>query len=359
MKRFLATLLLIALFLPALCVGVSAAAPRVTFRVGQTEISQSTVPTNNRIRLPEAPTAHLGSRTFIGWATQEGLYPAGAVYIHTPDTDIVFEAISVDLQTMRGAAVSLTGAPTLRFDGAIDRAGYDRLLELVGASNVTCGVLVALYKEVYGGTRVFTHDADPTIAPSLRDRVATAFSFSTEPHRFFSGRTDAVGDSAILEKYAGRAYLTVTMSNGTAYTYYAAFDPDQHARTVHGVSAFAFEDRDLSTPDGRYSAANMQALRARLDRVVNVDQTTGAVCNEYSHNNIDFLTYRYYTSPYRVSEIREDFPANGKETYVIVGRDGGDFRNITAYFMGGSYRQSKGNECNSDGYYITVNSYTI
>lgn len=352
MKRFLTILLLIALLLPVFCITAFAAAPTVTYRVGSQTVN-APIPADRQIVLPEAPTSALGTRTFVGWATAGKLYAAGDTYTHTGNGDVAFEAVSVDLKTMTGAAVSLTGNTTLRFDGAIDKAGYQQLVTLVGASEITLGVLVGLYRQV-GTAQTFTHTST---ASSLRVRISQSFAFATDTHAFFSGRTDPVANADILEKHAGRAYLTVRI-NGTAHTYYAAYDRTAHARSVHGVSAFAFEDRDANTPQGRYTAAAMQVLRARLDRVVSVDQTTNVVCNEYSHNNIDFLTYCYYTSPYRVSEVRTDYPTGGKDTYVIVGKDGGDFHNISAYFMGGSYRQPTGNECKSDGYHIEVYNHT-
>lgn len=361
MKRLVVAVLLSVVLLSSLGLQTLAAAPRVTYRIGEQTATEA-IGADGTVELFEPDTALLGGKLFVGWVLLEGteqrFLPAGAVYTHVGTQDLVFEALTVDLQTLSGAAVSLGDVQTLRFDGAIDKNDYARLVELFGAENITLGVLTARYSQVYGGKKTFALDCG---AESLLVHPSREFTYSTQTANMFIGRTAAISNEHLLEKYAGRAYLTVG-TGADAVTVYAAFDPLIHARTVHGVTAAAY-DRRAQTPHVVYTDAQEQTLIARLDRVVNVQMegsgVSAGVIHEYSLTNLadSFVPFTTYRSPYTLLEVRGDSP-KGYDTYVIIGVDGADFSNISAYFIGGSTRLPKGTECTEDGYCIAVRNHT-
>lgn len=365
MKRilvFLAALLGLTLLL---AIGVAAEEQTATFYNGTATVHTEQVE-GGTITLPDPPAT--GAKKFVGWVLQNGeqrtLYAAGTTLTALPSGNLRFEAFTVSLQTLKGAAVSLTAESSLRFDGALAKEELDALVALVGANGVQFGMLIAPYKNVSAST--FTQAAD---IDGLLVRTASAPLYTNERYAVFGGRTDAIPDEAILEKYAARAFLTV-QANGETITVYASYSPADHARSVHGISAAAFEDRSSKatathanlTAAGCYSRYNdtqLALLKGRLDKVVCVGSVTGTdVENKYSKDNFTFIAYdkNHYVSPYTVKEILRDATSI---TYVVVGKDGGNHQNLTAYFLEGSYRApDRANEWKEDGLYITVSTAT-
>ena len=365
MKRFLVFFAAVLGLALLLAIGIAAEEQTATFYNGTATVTTEQV-SNGTLTLPAAPT--VGTKKFIGWTLVQGeqrtLYPAGATLGTLPGGDLRFEAFAISLQTLKGAAVSLTSESTLRFDGALDRADYDALLALVGADNFRYGVLIAPYKSVGAKSIELNAPID-----GLLVRTASAPLYTNEQYAVFGGRTDVIPDAAILEKYAARAFVSVQLG-GTVVTVYGGYNPADHARSVHGISAAAFEDRTSSATTthqsqteagcySRYSATQLTLLRTRLDKVVCVGSITGTdVENKYSKDNFTFIAYdpNHYASPYVVKEILREATSI---TYVVVGKDGGDHQNLTAYFLEGSYRApDRANEWKEDGLYITVSTTT-
>lgn len=373
MKRLL--LLLTLMIALVICFALSAAAEsgRATFYYNDAKVTSVSRNADGSFILPAAPDT--GARKFIGWVLKddnghEGLYAADATYGDTAGKDLRFDALTVDFCTMGGAAVSYNAPNVLRFDGAIAMTDHQRLISLLGAENVTFGMLIAPYNGTNG--KIF----DKINAPAgTVDRTETAFLYSTDEWGVFSGRSNEIADSGLLEKYCARAYLSLRI-NGTEKIFYADYDVEKHTRSVHGVTAAAFTDRAGSATDthphltdagcySRYDGGQLNALRARLDKVVYVSiLENGSVQNKYSRDNYTFYTYdcvgengqilhHLYTSPYKVEKVISNDPI-GYDTYVVTGVDGADFNTVTAYFIGGSYRAPDRAEWREDGIYISV-----
>lgn len=370
MKRFLLLLALMIGLATCLALSASAETGKATFYNGDAVVSSVNRNSDGSLMLIDAPDT--GDKKFIGWVLKntdgtESLHAARSVY-NGADGDLRFEALTVDLRTAAGAAVTFAAPNRLRFDGALPLTDYQRLLALAGAENVTTGMVIAPYAACNG--------AAPTRETAgAVDRIATELLYSTETWAVFAGTTDDVADSALLEKFCARAYLTIRMGGNTV-TVYADYSGTKHARSVYGVNAAAFADRSGSatgdyqhqTDAGCYSpfdATKLAQLRARLDKVVYVsilNDTT--VQSKYSLDNFTFydfacknengdVLHSIYTSPYRVDRVLNNSPA-GYDTYVITGADGADFNTVTAYFIGGSYRAPDPSEWQADGIYLSV-----
>lgn len=361
MKRFLVFFILTFGVILLLSLGVSAKARQAVFYNGSSVEARMPIDEEGGVTLPEGPD--MGAKKFVGWVLSDNdtecLYAAGDRF--TAGGDPVFHALGVEIETLTGAAVSYSAPTKLRFDGAVSLADYNRLVSLLGADQVKYGVLIAPY--MASNAEAFDHSSS---FDGLLDRSATAFWHSTDTLGIFGGKTDEIGGEQLLEKYCGRAYLSVTI-DGKTHTVYADYSLEDHVRNAHGVSACAFEDRSATatavyanvTADGCYSPYTEQqlsALRGRLDQVVYVSIDDG-VMSKYSTDNINFHDFNtaHYVSPYQLDRVIADDRSNptGYDIYVVVGKDGADFNTVTAYFIGGSYAPpNRAEEWKSDGIYI-------
>lgn len=370
MKRlFLLFTVLIGLVL-LLSIGVAAEERPVTFYLGGTQVGTATTQSDGTLTLPGGPT--MGARQFIGWVLKaddgtESLHAAGSVYTAAPGTAALrFEAFGIELRTLRGAAVNTAAPYTLRFDGVLGADDHTRLLALLGKENVSFGMLIA----PYNGPSAFDHTSCPT---GTVDRVATGFAYTTEKYGVFTGTSEALGDDALLDRYCGRAYLTVKIGNVTK-TLYAPYNLADHMRNVHGVSAAAFDDRSATATafynnatdlgHSPYTTAQLDHLRSRLDKIVfiYVDLTgsgsdASCVQAKYSMDHFTFFDFEntHYTSPYTLRGTPLINDPVGYNTYVVIAKEGADIQNVQAYYIGGSYRTpNRAQEWREDGIYVSI-----
>lgn len=364
MKRFFVFFALTFGSIILLSLGASAESRTAIFYNGTSEVERVDIDANGALSLPQG--VDMGAKKFVGWAVSvdgaERLCAAGDDFSDAAGRgDLAFYAVGVEIRTLTGAAVTCAAPTQLRFDGAVSLADYNRLTQLVGEASVRCGVLIAPY--VASNAVAFDHGSD---VEGLLDRPADAFLYTAGALGVFGGKSGEIGGEALLEKYCGRAYLTVTFG-GKTHTVYADYSLEDHVRNAHGVTACAFEDRAAAatashanlTADGCYSpytAEQLQALRARLDQVVYVSINDG-VLGKYSLDHFTFYDFNtaHYVSPYRLDRVIADDRNNptGYDVYVVVGEDGADFNTVTAYYIGGSYAPPKrAEEWKSDGIYI-------
>lgn len=368
MRRFwlFSALIGAALLMLTLTAGAQSAA---TCYIGESAVT-ITADGDGNLSLPATP---LVSGTFVGWVLEkdgaETLYPGGHLYPAAEGETLVFRALSVDLRTLSGAAVSLD-EEALRFDGTLALGDLTRLSAL--AATLSYGVLTAPADSVMGAGRSFTRET-----AGVSDHPAAAFDAQNDRQGVFSAYV-SVPAAAFTRRFAARAYLTVTFAGGQTQTFYAPFTVSAHVRSFHAVCAMALEDRkenatarypvETATAAGTryspYSAAALSILAARLDRVVSVDDviengtlTGGIVKHEFTVDAVNFYTFRYYVSPWQVSGLEKDAEA-GTATFVITGKNGADHHDIACYYIGGSYRTPTGTECAADGYRITERTTT-
>ena len=366
MKRFLVLFILTFGSIVLLSLGVSAETRKAEFYNNGTLTESLALDGEGGLTLPAGPD--MGAKKFVGWVVSvdgtERLCAAGDRFADAAGSgDLAFYAMGVEIKTLTGAAVTYTAPTKLRFDGAVALDDYNRLVALLGADRIKCGVLIAPY--VVSEAKSFDHNSS---FAGLLDRPADAFLHSTDTLGIFGGGTDEIEGAALLEKYCGRAYLSVTI-DGKTHTVYADYSLDDHVRNAHGVTACAFEDRSAVatathanlTADGCYSpytAQQLNDLRARLDQVVYVSiMESGEVLSKYSKDHFVFYDFNdaHYVSPYLVDRVIADDKNNptGYDIYVVVGKDGADFNTVTAYYIGGSYAPpNRAEEWKADGIYI-------
>ena len=366
MKRALTLLLLICLLGSVSAPAAHAAtAITATFYRGDRVMTTVTV-SNGTLTLPDAPD--LGNKQFLVWLLERGdtkvLYGAGETCTNI-SADLTFYALAAEFKTLTGAGVTYTAPTKLRFDGGILLEDYNALAAKMGEEQISFGMLIAPYTAVSSESAFVLGGA----IDGLQVTTADALAYHTERWGVFCGYSSEIEDGLLLQKFSARAYISVT-HGGKTLTTYATYDPTRHARSAHGVSAAAVEDRASAaterytnlTGDGCYSPYTTDCLTSlcqRLDKVVYISLTNG-VESKYSLDNFTFSVFEpaHYVSPYRLKQVLIDQPA-GYDTYVVVAAEGADFNNVTAYFIGGSYRApDRTNEWKSDGIYIAVRNTT-
>lgn len=358
-----------ALFL--LCAG--AESQTAEFYVEGEVIATERTDESGAMALPDVPEC--GSRQFLGWVLGDKLYAPKAAFWASGETGtLTFHALTVDLQTLSGAAASIDGEPwSLRFDASIPKEELERLVALVGRGNVTIGLLTAPCRKIQGKGTNFNHTDG---ADFVTDTCSFTPSFETGTLSVFSARVSGITASALLDKYAARGYLTVRYDTGDARTVYAPFSNAEHARAVHGVLAAAYEDFARAAGEkytsafrageealfSPYSEAERALLVAALDRVVNVKTPTTAnettrVVSAYSLDEIHFLEFQFYTSPY---EVKSATVGTNAMTITVTGKNGADFHNIATYYIGDSYSIYLLEKCRmgADGFVITQDIQT-
>lgn len=385
MKRLLTALLFVLGLTVLFTVTVAAEDSTATFYNGDNVYVTVTATSDGTVTLPGCTAA----KGFVGWAYETAddhrLLPSGTTLSITGDT--TFRAVCADLRTLTGAAVSVGSPTTLRFDGALSVKDYQRLTELVGADNVSVGLLIAPTTSVYAAASDSTKFQKDCGAAGLLDRNAS-IAYTTAACAVFSGRTDPIPDDMLLESYSARAYLTVTTTEGEI-TIYADYVPEKHDRMAHFVTAMAFEDRTEKPKDDHvyttpavtdhyalYPTGALNELEKRLDKVISVSSAWGAtpfVANEYAKSIFNypvstFTDYVFYTSPYCVDRVIHNGPnyytstepdptQTGYETYIIVAKEGADIHNVKLYYLGEAHRLPLAAEWKEDGIYLSVRNY--
>ena len=314
--------------------------------------------------LPAAPT--LANGVFAAWQ-KEGenprLFSAGEAYGNLPQSgEIVFRALAVRF------GETLTATPNVSENSlslAFSISGED--VRALGAlsDEMKLGVLIAPYAAVTGGGRTFTIDCGEA---DLKNFALTP-DLTAVGDYLLCGSTDTVADAEILEKFAARPYISFRCGDKWQ-TLYPAYLPLIHTASLYGAVAAATEDVVATPTDAypfavdtdagvRYSAlptVEYALLRAFLNKAVFVDTAACSVASKYALNNVDFFDFRCYVSPYIVARVEEN-DAENTSTFVVVGKDAQtDFRTLTAYFVGGSYRPPAPAEWHDDGLYITVSN---
>ena len=318
------------------------------------------------LEMPEAPD----ELPFVGWLYEVGgelkICAAGLVPDELDATgDLRFYALSIRFSSVMTLTPSLT-QESFAFTASVNGDDMRKMISVLGAENVSAGLLIAPYGEVTGPEREFTLECG---AAGLLDCKAQSFS-ATEGNYLLTGSTGVIAPEQLLEKYAARAYITYNFL-GYTMTMYGDYFPLMHTASLHGASATAYEELSATADEifayaveteqgtrySRYTPAEREILRERLDRAVYVDSANGRVQSKYSLNNVDFYDYVYYVSPYAVVTVSDELTP-GARTFVVAGVDGADHQDLDAYFIGGSYRPPKSEEWHEDGLYIAVDSAT-
>ena len=357
--------LFLLLFLCILSVG--AETTDVVFSSEGQEISRVQVSAGQPFTLPEAVVSEKG--LFLGWAADLGegtaLYADNAT-LTLPNTAerVQFSAFFLDLRTMNGAAVSLKPPYSLRFDLSVPQSELSTLRALRGVSKIQFGLLTAPADRLRANGVDFTLEK----GDALTVHEAKTPTFRTETIECYSARVHLGSEKELLERTAARAFLTVVLETGETRTVYAPYSAADHVRTAHGVLAAAYEDVEeqqskaypyplksaavKSTEDifpffSPYRETERETIREGLDRVISVHTPAKkgemyAVENVYSKNQLTFLPFRFYHSPYEVKAVRE---SGAEITVEIVGKSGGDVTRISSFYLGGSYDKSLLSAC--------------
>lgn len=339
----------------ALC--ASAESRSATFFVGDTVFRTDTTDERGAMPMPGEPDT--GTRVFVGWIYEaqggaKRLFAPRAAFRDDSTTGaLTFRAFSVELQTLTGAAAGLTLPYSLRFDATLAGEDYRTLLALVGAENITMGLLTAPYEKIIGKGENFNPANGGDFVTA---HPAAAPEGETAENLLFSARVGGISAEMLLDKFAARAFLTIRFEDGSTRTVLAPFVNKDHARSVHAVLCAALEDvaREESaryavafawegeTCYSPYTAKERGFLENAADCVISVQlpvEEGEKICivSEYSLDGVNFKPFWYYTSPYTVAEVSF---SEKTATVTITALGGAGVGDITTYYLGGSYSSS-------------------
>lgn len=240
-------------------VHVTVSKPAVTVTVkGDTEQTEQ-VEAGSVYTLPQAPAPTEPNYHFAGWLVtvqgqSEMLLPAGAGVM--ADGNITISPLYLFIGMRYGASAKIAEVSALRFNGIVDRDGYEKLRSVVGDDKVSCGLIICP-TPVDG---LSTLDTAELAARSIayKKTVAESWRQTAMPGGYyaFSGDTDAIPVSDRNTGYSAAAYVCIVYSNSATACLFSDYSPDWSCRSVAQVWSAA---RAVGSP--RYSSAELDVMR--------------------------------------------------------------------------------------------------
>ena len=180
-----------------------------------------------------------GNYVLVGYKVNGKLYAVGDTIILTDD--IVLEEVVVDFTMLYGASIRLDSTASIRFTAIIDTADFTALETLVGAENVSYGMVLT------GGGKTFTIDS--------KDAGFKTATYDND-YTLYSAVMTGIPESDYETELTAQAYIKV---NGeTIYSNLADVkDGDTKAsnvRSLADVAVAAYNDRN-ATQEGDYKYA--------------------------------------------------------------------------------------------------------
>lgn len=180
-----------------------------------------------------------GNYVLVGYKANGKLYAVGDTIILTDD--IVLEEVVVDFTMLYGASIRLDSTASIRFTAIIDTADFTALETLVGAENVSYGMVLT------GGGKTFTIDS--------KDAGFKTATYDND-YTLYSAVMTGIPESDYETELTAQAYIKV---NGeTIYSNLADVkDGDTKAsnvRSLADVAVAAYNDRN-ATQEGDYKYA--------------------------------------------------------------------------------------------------------
>ena len=204
------------------------------------------------------------------------------------------EATTV-VSRINGASARVASADDsgLRFKAEIDRVQYNAL---AAENDVVVGMIIvpADYVTAAGG---YTHEA--LIEEYTEDGIIDV-SYTEEEigdYEVYAASIVNIKDANYTRDFVGIAYVKV----GETYSY-AAYDEENHSRSVFEVASKAYNDRN-EEGESKYTADQLGYMENYMNGVADVKNEDGVLSIA---NNTE-----YYTSPFRVEE--------GEDEYLIKG----------------------------------------
>ncbi len=185
---------------------------------------------------------------FVGYMVDDKLVPAETPIAVQKDTTVV--AYFVEFAMFNGASVRLTEPTGLRFSTQIDKAQLDEINAYV--KNVSFGTLIAMASDItedgaldYTRLMIGCEDIQHLNVKSTRQSNVGRFVQ-------FNGAVVKIKTQNYTKQFVGRAYMTITYSDGTTKTFYASVT--DNARSVAEVAKLALADTCvLPTNNYKYS----------------------------------------------------------------------------------------------------------
>ena len=202
-----------------------------------------------------------GNYVLVGYKVNGQLYAVGDTIILTDD--IVLEEVVVDFTMLYGASIRLDSTASIRFTAIIDTADFTALETLVGAENVSYGMMLTAGEDTY---RINSKDAN----------------FKTGTHKndytLYSAVMTGIPASDYTTELTANGYLKVTYADGDVVELaanLAEMEEDDvkasNVRSLTDVATAAYNDRNATQEgDYKYSDGNGQYSLYTMEQLAEI-----------------------------------------------------------------------------------------
>ena len=238
-------------------------------------------------------------------------YEAGTTFKVLKDTDITVNAIGFN--TEEGASVRLNTPTGIRFETHINKADYDRLIEVYGEANVETGTYI-VPKSLLANTDFRTYFANgdkidgTDYVKIVNNGFANRLTAETDGYYQYYGSLVEIQPNNYCTEFFGIGYIKI-VDGENVYVVFGGYDLEEHTRSIYYVSSKAYKD---------YQSGSTQknALKAYLDSVVYItdDAKVSSIMDIAGYTTPYSVSYDAQTGVYTVT-------GNAEIKSVIIGGD--------------------------------------
>ena len=184
-------------------------------------------------------------KVFIAWEYNGELYAAGQEF-GVVGTAVTFTAVELDFTMEGGASIRLNSTADysgIRFTSRINEAEWQAFLKKYEIVSYSYGTLIMPYDYLGYGQ---APNLDDFVAGEDVLKIETENGQSADGYFVMRGAMQKIHEGNYGRLFAGRAYIEITLANGTVFTVYTAFDNEDNVRSIRQV-AKAFK-ADTSEP---------------------------------------------------------------------------------------------------------------
>ncbi len=184
---------------------------------------------------------YAGNKVLVGYMMDGELYAVGDTITLTKD--VVLEEVTIDFTMLYGASVRLDATASIRFTAIINTADFAALETLVGANNVSYGMMLAAAGKTYD-------------INSKNDNFKT--STYENSYTLYSAVMKGIPEADYTTELIAQAYLKVTYADGDEATISSLLADkkagdvkESNVRSLADVATAAYNDRQ-ATEGGLY-----------------------------------------------------------------------------------------------------------
>ena len=267
----------------------------------------------------------------VSFSARGVTYAAGTTFKVLRDTDITVNAIGFN--TEEGASVRVKTPTGIRFETHINKADYDRLIDVYGEANVETGTYI-VPRSLLGSTDFRSYFADSAkingtdYVKIVNSGFANKATADADGYYQYYGSLVNIEAANYATEFFGIGYIKIT-DGENVYIVYGGYGLEEHTRSIYYVAGRAYNDYEQGSNE-------KGVLKSYMDSVV-------YITDDMVISNV--LDVAGYVSPYSVTYDDQT------GVYTVTGN-----AEIKSVIIGGKKRISSRTsvlEINGDEYYIT------